>query len=500
MADKKMALSPLTVLMMITAMAALTTWLLPAGKYDKLSNNQNSLFILTTDSGNLNLPFTQKTLDSLHVRIRFEKFKNGSIQKPVSVPGTYHKVVQNREGLTDILQAPVKGIYEAVNIFLFILFLGAFINIFQESGALTDGLRFLSHRMKGKENWLIIILTILFSLGGASYGMAEEALVFYPVIIPVFLSAGYDLLVPVAVIFGGTQVGYLSSFTNPFATIIASNAAGVNWIDGLFGRIAIFIISTIFLTAYIVRYGNKIKKNPAASLIHLQDGGLPVYAGNVSVNDSTVPEFSPRTKLLLLLFLTTFLVMITGVIVRDWWFLEMSTLILTATILFGFLTRMKEKTFIDKFIKGAENMLGVAFIVGVARGITIVMNDGNISDTILYYAASAVSHVPPVLFILLVFSLYILLTIFISSSSAMAVLTMPILGGLAVIIGIPGKEIVNAYLYGMGIMNFLTPAGLVLPSLALASVSFKTWWRFIYPFLIFLFLLCSLFLIVGVSF
>ena len=177
----------------------------------------------------------------------------------------------------------------------------------------------------------------------------------------------------------------------------------------------------------------------------------------------------------------------------------MSTLILTATILFGVIVKMNENIFIDKFIKGAESMLSVAIIVGFARGITIILNDGNISDTILYYAALSVNHLQPVLFILLIFCLYLLLSIFISSSSAMAVLTMPILGGLAVIVGIPGREIVNAYLYGMGIMGFLTPTGILLPSLALTNVSYRAWWKFIYPFLIFLLLLCSLFLIIGLK-
>lgn len=193
------------------------------------------------------------------------------------------------------------------------------------------------------------------------------------------------------------------------------------------------------------------------------------------------------------------MIMITGVILWDWWFLEMSTLILTATIVFGFIIRMNEKTFIEKFILGAESMLGVALIVGAARGITIILNEGNISDSILYYAAKAVSHLQPVLFILLVLCLYLLLSIFISSSSAMAVLTMPILGGLAVIIGIPGRQMVNAYLYGMGIMGFLAPTGILLPSLALTNVSYIAWWRFIRPFLIFLLILCTLFLITGLK-
>src|SRR5436305_15159534 len=153
MRDNQKALSPISILMIIIVLAAIASWLIPAGKYDKLSNQQNDHFVLTTDRGTLDLPFTQKTLDSLHILIRLDKFSNGSIQKPVSVPGSYHRVVQNREGPTGILQAPITGIYEAVDILLFILLLGSFITVFGESGALVSGLSLLSYRMKGKESW-----------------------------------------------------------------------------------------------------------------------------------------------------------------------------------------------------------------------------------------------------------------------------------------------------------------------------------------------------------
>ena len=140
MPDKKKALSPITVLMIITVFAAIATWLMPAGRYDKLSNKANEHFVLTTENGTMDIPFSQKTLDSLHILIGLEKFRNGSIQKPVSVPQSYHRVAQNREGPLGVLQAPIKGMYEAVDIFLFIVLLGSFINIFQESGALVSGL------------------------------------------------------------------------------------------------------------------------------------------------------------------------------------------------------------------------------------------------------------------------------------------------------------------------------------------------------------------------
>ncbi len=496
MAKKRKLLSPITILMIVIVIAAGATWFVPAGKYNTLSYSDHD-FKYNTDSGAINLPFNKQTLDSLSIFISPEKFSSGSIRKPVAVPGTFHLIPKNSQGAIDILQAPIKGIIDAVEIILFLLIIGGFMNVFHETGAIVKGLTSLSYSMKGKEAWLLIILTFLFSFAGASYGMAEEALVFYPVLVPLFLAAGYDLLVPVLVIFGGTQLGTLSSFTNPFSTIIASNAAGVNWTDGLTERILMFIISTAITIWYLVRYAQKVKRDPTKSIVYKVDGEVKSPYENIKETSVSEP-LSGRNILLLILFLSTFLIMIAGVVWFDWWLIEMSTMFFGASLLIGVITHTKESEFIKQFIKGAESLLGVAFIVGVARGVTIVLNEGHISDSILYYSAKMVSGMPPTLFIVVLLILYMVFTLFIASSSGMAVLTMPIIGGLAVIVNVPGREIVNTYLFGMGIMGFLTPTGLILPSLALVNVSVKAWWKFIYPLLILLFIVCTIFLIVGI--
>ncbi len=496
MAKRRKLFSPITILMIVIVIAALATWFVPAGKYNTLSYNDHN-FKYSTDSSELILPFSKRTLDSLGIFISPEKFASGSIRKPVSVPGTFHLIGRNSQGAIDILEAPLKGITDAIEIILFLLIIGGFMNVFHETGAMVKGLTSLSYKMKGKEAWLIVTLTFLFSFAGASYGMAEEALVFYPVMVPLFLAAGYDLLVPVAVIFGGTNLGTLSSFTNPFSTIIASNAAGVNWAEGLSERVLMFVISTAIMIWYLVRYAQKVKKDPSKSLVYKTDGDVISPYENIKSADAAEP-LSTRTKLLLVLFLCTFLTMIAGVVWFDWWLLEMSALFLGVSILISVITKTNERKFLEQFIKGAESLLAVAFIVGVARGVTIVLNDGHISDSILFYSAKLVSGMPPSLFIIVLLLLFIVFTLFISSSSGMAVLTMPIIGGLAVIVNVPGREIVNAYLFGMGIMGFLTPTGLILPSLALVNVSLKAWWKFIYPLLIILFIVCSVFLIIGI--
>ena len=496
MATKKSFPGPIPILMMVIILAAVGTWLLPAGQYNKLSVTGKT-FTMVTDAGETTLPLSQQTLDSLGIQIKVEKFIHGDIRKPVSVPGSFTRQKRNRQGFISVLQAPIKGIIDSADIIVFILIIGGFMFVFNETGAMVQGITWLAHTMKGREHWLIIILTTIFSFFAASYGMGEEALVFYPILVPLFVAAGYDLLVPLAIIFGGTSVGAIPAFSNPFATIIASNAAGINWMDGLNERLVMWVIVTALMVWYILRYAAKIKKDPTASLVYKIDGDVkPLY--ELISHESSIPKLEGKTKLLLLIYMLTFLSMIAGVVFLKWWTTEMSALFLGSAILVGIITRIKEKIFIREFIKGSESLLSVAFIVGVARGVTVILNDGHVSDSILFSAANLVQGIQPAFFILLLLLFYLLFSIFIQSTSGMAVLTMPIIGALAILVNVPGREIVNSYMYGICLMSFLAPTGLILPSLAMVNISLKTWFKFIMPLLIILTIVCMIALVIGI--
>ncbi len=497
MATKRSFPGPIPILMMVIILAAISTWLLPAGQYNKLSVTGKT-FTMVTDASEIALPLTQKTLDSLGIKIKVEKFIDGDIRKPVSVPGSFTKQKRKQQGFINVLQAPIKGIIESVDIILFILIIGGFMFVFNETGAMVKGISWLAHSMKGREHWLIIILTTVFSFFAASYGMAEEALVFYPILVPLFLAAGYDLLIPLAIIFGGTSIGCIPAFSNPFSVIIASNAAGINWMDGLTERLILWVIVTALLVWYILRYAAKIKKDPTASLVYKIDGEVkPIYEVNIS-NETETPTLDWKTTLLLLIYICTFLTMIAGVVFLKWWTTEMSSLFLGSAILIAVITRIKEKVFIHEFIKGAESLLSVAFIVGVARGVTIILNEGHVSDSILFYTANMVQGIQPAFFIMLLLAFYIVFSIFIQSTSGMAVLTMPIIGALAILVNVPGREIVNSYMYGMCLMSLLAPTGLILPSLAMVNISLKTWFKFIMPLFIMLLIVCMIALVIGI--
>src|SRR6201992_292061 len=172
MAKLKKVPSPLSVLVIVIIIAAIATWLLPAGEYDKLIYNNNTFSI----SNGKSVPFSQHTLDSLHILIKLDKFKNGDIRKPVAIPGTYHSLKNNKQGLLNVAQAPLKGIYDTVDIIFFILTIGGFITVFNQTGAMEKGMIYLSHKMKGKEAWLIIIVTFFFTFCGSAEGMAGEGM------------------------------------------------------------------------------------------------------------------------------------------------------------------------------------------------------------------------------------------------------------------------------------------------------------------------------------
>ncbi|MDO5104778.1 YfcC family protein [Capnocytophaga sp.] len=484
--------TPYTVLMIVIALAASLTYWLPSGTYDTLSyDKEQNLFIVKSKDKTYSLEATQQTLNEKGIGIHIDKFKQEKIKKPVSIPNTYRQSEAKPQGILEILYAPIKGIYEAIDIVLFVLILGGFIGVFNSSGTLNEGVGYLAYRLKGREGILIILISTLIALGGTSFGLAEETLAFYPILVPVFLAAGYDLIVPLAVIYLGSSIGTMASTTNPFSVIIASDSAGVDWTTGFASRAIMLVLSLIISIAYIIRYAEKVRKNPQVSIAH----GVSLPESLAAEQAVPVEKLKFSSKLLLIVFALSFIVMIIGVSQWEWWFTEMTALFLVASVCIALLQRIDEERFITTFINGAKDLLGVAFIIGIARGVNFILNDGQIADTILYHSSNLVNGMSPLLFLPVLMCVFAFLNLFISSSSGMAVVTMPIMGALGASVGIEGQNIVNAYLFGMGLMSFITPTGLILPSLAMVNINYKQWLKFVLPLLMMLTLLAVMVLL-----
>ena len=355
-----------TILIIITGLVALMTWVVPSGKYDSLTydSNKEALKVTNPDETQF-LPATQLTLDSLGISIPLEKFTSGDIYKPIGVPNTYKNVPSNPQGLAAFLTAPIKGIIAAADIIFLVLIIGGLIGIMNLTGAFDTGIAQMAKTLQGKEYLLIILVTTLIALGGTTFGLAEETMAFYPILIPVFIAARYDAIVGLACIFLGSAIGTMCSTINPFSAIIASDASGINWTTGLTGRTIMLLLCLITTIVYILRYAKRVKNDPTASIVYDQKEELEEKFGLHSTEEI---KMTLRHKIILFIFSMCFIIMIIGVSMLDWWFVEMTTTFFVGAIIIGILAKMKESKLMEAFSSGAGDLLGVAFIIGIARG------------------------------------------------------------------------------------------------------------------------------------
>jgi len=475
-----------TVLFLLLILVVIATWIIPAGQYDKNEDGE-------------------------------------------PIPGSYHEVEQNPQKIiADGLMAPVNGmyglegedgsvsvynvgaLYGAIDVALFVLVIGGFLGMTMATGAIDAGIGKITTALKGREKWMIAILMIVFALGGTSYGMAEESLAFYGLIIAVMIAAGYDALTGVAVVMLGAGIGVLASTVNPFATGIASGFAGISIADGLVSRIIILVIGTTIGIIFVTRYADKVKKDPSKSLVYdRKEANEKRFLSSAGAD--AMPEFDRRRKIILALFALAFLIMIYSVIPWEdlglpfptwwWWFGEFTALFLGFAIVIGLVGGLGEAEISEKFINGARDMLGVALVIGLARGISVIMTNGLIIDTILFWAESAVGDLGGVAFINLVHLLYLPLGFLIPSSSGLATVSMPIMAPLADVANVDRSLVVTAYQSASGLLNLVNPTfAVVMGGLALGRVRFDKWLRFTLPILIILLILYALVLSIGTFF
>ena len=447
------------------------------------------------------------------------------------IPGSYARVDQTPARIfVDSLTAPINGLYGikgddgsisyynsgelfgAIDVALFILVIGGFLGVTMKTGAIQSGIAGLVERLKGREKLLIPILMIVFALGGTSYGMAEESLAFYALVVTVMVAAGYDSLVGAALIMLGCGIGVIGSTVNPFATGIASGFAGTGIDDGLIGRVVILVIGTAIGIWYVMRYAAKVKAQPETSMLGASRSEVDAYFRHAADDapGTGIPNKRAVTGLVLLLFFLAFVVMVIGVVpwedlgisfpkTRWWWFPEMTASFLLFSILIGFVARMGEGEFTDSFVNGARDLLGVALIIGIARGVTVIMTNGQITDTVLNAAEQAVQGLGGVAFINLMYGLFIPLSFLIPSSSGLATVAMPIMAPLASFADVPAHLVVTAFQAGNGLVNLVTPtSAVVMGGLAIAKVGYGTWLKFVWPLLLMLAILSMVVLTVSV--
>jgi uncharacterized ion transporter superfamily protein YfcC len=475
--------SAYTILFALIVIMAIATWIIPAGTYD---------------------------LD-----------KEGS-----PVPGTYHEVKSNPQRiLVDSVTAPINGMYGiendegninyyntgklfgAIDVALFIIIIGGFLGVTMSTGAIQAGIGRLVTRLRGRERLMIPILMTVFALGGTTYGMAEESLAFYVLVITVMIAAGYDALTGAAVVLLGCGIGTLGSTVNPFATGIASGFAGISIRDGLVSRLIILIVGLAIGIFFVLRYADRVKRDPAASMVHDMKADNEARFGGLDDSGSVQP-LTGRHKVILTVFALAFVVMMYGVIPWEdlgiglptlwWWFPEMTASFLLFAVVIGLIGRMREGELTESFVAGARDLLGVALIIGIARGITVIMNNGQITDTVLHWAETALGDVGQAAFSIVMFLLFLPLSFLIPSSSGLATVAMPIMAPLASFVEVPESLVVTAYQSANGLMNLFIPtSAVVMGGLAIARVPYGRYLRWVWPLLALLAVLIIIVLAIG---
>lgn len=413
-----------------------------------------------------------------------------------------------------VFMATFNGFKDAVDVSVFVLFLGGFLGIVTKTQALDAGIGALVQKLKGREILIIPVLMTLFSIGGSTYGMAEETIAFYTIICATMVAAGFDSLVGAAVILLGAGVGVLGSTINPFATgigISAVNAVGVRVNNGeilMIGAV-LWITSLIAAVCYVMHYAKKIKEDKGSIFISEKEiEEMNSHFGHVKFDNI---DFTKKQRLTLIVFAFSFIVMIislvawgeynihifegwssflTGVPLGEWYFGELAMWFTFIGIIIAVINGYSEKETIDAFIAGCADILPVVLIIALSRGVSVLMSATYLDKYILNVASAGLAGLQATIFAPASYLLYMLLSFLIPSTSGLATVSLPITGPLANNLGYSAEVMIMIFSGASGLVNLLTPtSGVVMGGLSTARIEYGTYIKWVMKLLVILFVL-----------
>lgn len=476
----------------------------------------------------------------------FTKDANGNV-----IPNSYHAVESNPQ-TWQVFSAFFDGFVKQAAIVCFILVVGAAFWVMNATNSVSIGIhqflgftknleKYKLFKSIGVENFIIVLVMLLFSVFGAVFGMSEETIAFIAIFVPLAITMGYDSLVGVGMCFVASGLGFAGAVLNPFTIGIAQGIAGLPPFSGLEFRLVCWLAINTLGIAYVLHYAKKLKKDPSKSLVHTSDAywreknsqqasslkpikhrsawyvwlalsaALLGFAVQYPVSEVVVSESSsfrlPAIPILgglffilgyfnlkksanafilqLLLFTIFFLVI--GVMAYHWYVMRIATLFLVLGIASGIAVGYNADKIINLLIEGAKDIMSAAVVVGLAGGIIIILENGRVIDTILNGIASSMQgfgHYPSVV---MMYGIQTLINIFIPSGSAQAALTIPIMSQLADLLEISRQAIVMAFQFGDGFTNMITPTSPVLLGvISVAKIPYQTWFKWILPLIILL--------------
>lgn len=445
---------------------AVLTWIVPSGSYQRQEVNGREVTVAGTYEQSEKTYIDEETGDEVDLR----------------------------QGVFDVLQAPTRGIQEAIEVVAFILIVGGSFQVITKTGAITSGMGRVVRRFKNKDILIIPIAMVLFALGGTSFGMAEETLPFFAIFMPIMMAMGFDSMTAFMVVFVGARTGYIASTINPFNVLIAQGILGIQGNPQLWLRMIAWVVLTAAAISWVVLYARRVKKSPESSITFEDDIAKKVeFAADESALDA---EFTGRQKGVLAVFIAGMCLIIWGLVTQGWYMNEISAVFLAMGLLAGVIAGFSQDVIAQEFVAGIADFAFSAIVVGLARGILVIASDGMIIDTILNALATGLGGIPAVLFTTLLHAVENLLAILVPSSSGLAALTAPIFGPLTELMGLNPEAAVWALSMGSATMSLICPTSAILVAgLGVCKIKLGQWWKTVWKF----FLVVSLINIVFVA-
>ena len=451
MKKEKKPLNSVALLFFIIVIAALLTYIIPAGSYTRVELNG----------------------------------------KNVVDPDSFQYIEAEPVTPFDVFLAVPSGMANAAGMIISALLIGGGLELIQVSGAMNIGIaRVIKKVGTTKGNLILVFLFYIFALMGGFLGFIEGSIPFIPIAISIAIGLGYDPIVGVGIAIVGAISGFTCGPTNPFTVGVSQTVAGLGMYSGIGLRIVMFALVPALCLAYILRYAAKVKKNPEKSLV------ADVDASDLAFNAEEFESlpFTWKHAVILLTLIGGIMAYVYGAVNWGWGFSHLGAIFIIVGVVAGALTKLGVNGTTETFLKGAGTMVGACFIMGVAYGISWILTKANVLDTIVYYLSSPLKGLPPMVSAIGILFVIGLINLFIPSGSGKALIVMPIVLPIAQIVRIESQVAVLAYQFGDGITNLCTPLlGVLLLALGFGRVPFSKWEKFILP-------LCGILVVVACAF
>lgn len=411
-------------------------------------------------------------------------------------PASFHYVAQNPSSIMDVFSAVPTGLKSTATLVFFLFIIGGVFQIINSTGTINVLVNKLSTTFAGKEEFIIPVFLCTFSLGGALMGMSNEVLPFVPIGIMLARKSGFDAAVGTSMVTMGALAGFSAGTMNPFNVGIAQEIAELPLYSGIGLRIALHITFLIIGSIYLMRYAKRVKADPTKSVVaDLEREEMAITLANTEMSEA---KASGRHLLVLLVFISGLGYILYGVFKYEWGVGDMSPIFMAVGIIGGLAGGLSPNRIAKEFLVGAKMLAFGALVIGFARGILVVMQDGLILDTIVHGLAQVLQSLPSSFTALGMFVVHFIINFFIPSGSGQAAATMPLFIPLADVTGISRQLTVLAFQLGDGISNGINPTSSNMNSfLGLAKITYPQWVKFAGPLILMWELTGAVFIIIA---